>query len=702
MNLVKIEIASRQNLEIGEKIYAEILENSLIDENEGNIDVRKRFTLKFVDKNRKTCGFGIGVSPNSRFNTEDIIQAIYDLSNKDKSDVKQYVLDVDKMSAFNKNLKFEVVDKPEMVIRGRNIFSVKLLDDIIASKIIKNEACNENGGLESETLITEEEIDKLASSCDEKLRVKMVLLDVKGDIKSNPMRTTISKALKNLECPDLQIVLDENSKFRTEYKGEYAGEILNVPTDLKLENIISLKANTFIPYGYTIELKYKGDIVDSKNSLDEEVDNNDSFEQLSLLQEDLAVTKESVIDKRDNLVSSKNTVLNKISNVENILDDILGLEFNNDDLNSDVLNNFSKKFDKISKKLGLSLLANDSHSSTKDTNSNLNIETISKINNDNLDKIALRCDKEERVKIITYLKQSNIPEYLINRIIDSHEPFKIKYHHRIPISTSPGFTPWKQPEGCQNLLLQAIVQIEEGLNPRFVGDRGTGKDALSKTIAWIYQRPEYTQPVSGDTDITMLVGDKDLEPKIVNGTPIQDTTFEIGLLLEAMQVGGIYIFSEGNACKPEVTMALHSVLDDNRSIDVKGYGVVKAHPRFTFILTMNPGYDGCNYLNQAFQDRFATIKFPSPKDISKILEINCPYAKKEHIRLCNRVYKTLLDLSAELQLDDVVTIRGYIHTLKTARHLDISTALEMCVVNNISDDPQIVEKIRGTVENLIP
>ena len=34
---------------------------------------------------------------------------------------------------------------------------------------------------------------------------------------------------------------------------------------------------------------------------------------------------------------------------------------------------------------------------------------------------------------------------------------------------------------------------------------------------------------------------------------------------------------EGNACRPEVTMALHSVLDSRKEADVNGYKLVKAH-----------------------------------------------------------------------------------------------------------------------------
>ena len=325
---------------------------------------------------------------------------------------------------------------------------------------------------------------------------------------------------------------------------------------------------------------------------------------------------------------------------------------------------------------------------------------------ENFDKLKntskyYKADKKELLRIIEYLIKCHIPEDLIDSIISSHEPYEDKYLKRIPHSSDKSFTPWIMSEGDKNLLLLAIVQIEEGFNLRLVGGKGSGKNTLLETLCWIYQRPLFTQSASMDIDTSILIGDKDLDHKIIDNTVVQDIRFETGLLIEAMEVGGIFELGEGNSCRPGVLMSLHTILDDRKFMDIKGYKLVQAHPKFSFILTMNIDYEGCNDLNQAFRDRFATIKFPPPSEIRGILKHTCEFASDENIDICNKVYKNLLALSSELQGEDVVTIRGYIRTLQMTKYIPISDALECCVIDNISDDILITKRVRHIIENIV-
>lgn len=327
--------------------------------------------------------------------------------------------------------------------------------------------------------------------------------------------------------------------------------------------------------------------------------------------------------------------------------------------------------------------------------------TTSNQKNINTEKKYFKADKSELLNITNYLKECNIPDYLIKSILSKHEPYEEKYLELIPHSTQENFKPWRLSKGSSNLLLLAITQMEEGLNMRFVGGKGAGKDTLLYTIGWIYQRPIFSQSASKETTTFDLFGDKNLEPQMINGTPVQMIGFQIGPLIEALEVGGIFEFGEGNACTAGTSIALHTVLDHRRSVNVNGYKFVKAHPNFAFILTMNVGYVGCNQLNEAFQDRFSTIKFSPTKDITQILKDNCPYADDEQIKICNKIYQSLLKLSQELQKEELVTVRGYINTLKMARHISLHDAIECCIANNISDDPFISSKVGQFVENII-
>ena len=345
------------------------------------------------------------------------------------------------------------------------------------------------------------------------------------------------------------------------------------------------------------------------------------------------------------------------------------------------------------------------------SNTDENLDTVDDIKdlnkNDNNDIIVapkkfFKADKEELTKIIQYLQKNNISEELIDQILSSHEPFEEKYSKRIPHSSDENFVPWVMSEGDKNLLLLAIAQIEEGFNLRFVGGKGVGKDTLSQTLCWIYQRPRYTQSASVDTDTSILIGDKDLQPKIIGDTVVQTIGFETGLLIEAMEIGGFFELGEGNSCRPGVLMSLHTILDSRKYMDVKGYKLVKSHNRFSFILTMNIDYEGCNNLNQAFRDRFSTIKFPPPKSIKKVLKSNCPFAKQKDIDVCDRIYKTILTtLATELQDEEVVTVRGYIRTLQMAKYVSLADALECCITNNVSDDYDTSNRVKQIIENIV-
>lgn len=312
-----------------------------------------------------------------------------------------------------------------------------------------------------------------------------------------------------------------------------------------------------------------------------------------------------------------------------------------------------------------------------------------------------KADKSELEKIIQYLAGNGISEKLITSIINSHIEYEPQYLDRIPHSSDANFTPWKRPKIGLNLLEIAIVSIEQGLNTRMIGGKGAGKNTLLNTLAWIYQRPLFSQSANRDTDITHLFGDKTIEVVDVDGVPVQIVGFQKGLLVEAMEVGGFYEFGEGNTCKADVCVAIHSALDDRREADVNNYKLVKAHKNFSFVLTMNIDYEGCNELNQAFRDRFMTIPFPSPEDITKILKDACPQASDDNILVCNKLYQALLNRVEELQSDDIVTIRGYINAIKMSVHLPLRTALECCIAYNVSDDNLIVAEIKQMIENLV-
>ena len=593
MSIIKIEMLSSKELEIGQKLKGVFIEDKMYYDSLPKYD---KYIIRLLDKDSNSCGFASRESSFSKHSPRDIIQAIYDLE-----------------MDFNKTIEFEIINTENISKNKKKLFTLKLINSQITSKIVgitstKKAELSINKYLDK----YEDRVCNISQNNDTK--VKEVVLNVKGDAKSNPKRTTVTRLIKNLETPALELTTDSNSNLRVLYNNEYAGEVLDSPNDLYIDNIISVKCKSNIPLGYTILVKYT-------------------------------------------LTDIEENTINKYSQ------DIISME--------------------------------------EDSNLKSEMTSLSNKADNHIPDKFFRADKNELLKIVEYMNKLCIPESLIDKVLESHEPFEEKYLKRIPYSSDESFTPWVMSEGDRNLLLLAIVQIEEGFNLRLVGGKGTGKNTFLETLSWIYQRPMFTQSASSDIDTSILIGDKNLEHKIINDTVVQDIGFEAGLLIEAMEVGGFFEFGEGNSCRPGVLMSLHTILDNRKFMDIKGYKLVQAHSRFSFILTMNVDYEGCNELNQGFRDRFATIKFPPPKEIKTILKHTCKFASEENIDICNRVYKNILGLSSELQSEEVVTIRGYIRTLQMAKYVPIEEALACCITDNVSDDILISRRIKHIIENII-
>jgi midasin (ATPase involved in ribosome maturation) len=164
-----------------------------------------------------------------------------------------------------------------------------------------------------------------------------------------------------------------------------------------------------------------------------------------------------------------------------------------------------------------------------------------------------------------------------------------------------------------------------------------------------------------------------------------------------MELGGTLNLDEVNTADPAVLVMLHSIVDDRGSVEVPGYGRVKAHENFNIILTMNKDYIGTNSLNEATRDRFTPIIFPNNKSIAEMLQERVKGAKAVDIQLADRVYQSIMTLVQDGTLSmDCVTVRGFIDAVEVSEDLGLKEALEDCVGNRVEDD-----EYRETVMNII-
>ena len=184
-----------------------------------------------------------------------------------------------------------------------------------------------------------------------------------------------------------------------------------------------------------------------------------------------------------------------------------------------------------------------------------------------------------------------------------------------------------------DLIFLTAAQIAKGRNTLLRGPKGGGKDLLISWQAWLFQRPYWNKAMNANlTEMDLLAA-----PTFADG--VQYT--EPKDLVYAMQYGGLINLSEINSSNPSILTILHSVLDDNRLIEVEGYGLVKAHENFVTTATMNENYAGTSEMNEATADRFSPIDIPSTTNIKEVLQKRVPNASKEAIELCSNVYKEM-------------------------------------------------------------
>ena len=146
--------------------------------------------------------------------------------------------------------------------------------------------------------------------------------------------------------------------------------------------------------------------------------------------------------------------------------------------------------------------------------------------------------------------------------------------------------------------------MKQSKNVLLEGPTGSGKTSLVRKYCAKNKKPYKRISLNGGITVEDLVGHYVLKQ---GESPWID-----GILTRAVREGWVLAVDEINASSPEVLFVLNSLLDDERILilSAKDGEIIKPHPDFRLIATMNPseqGYAGTNEMNEALMDRFHTI-----------------------------------------------------------------------------------------------
>jgi len=173
---------------------------------------------------------------------------------------------------------------------------------------------------------------------------------------------------------------------------------------------------------------------------------------------------------------------------------------------------------------------------------------------------------------------------------------------------------WFKDTGILNAIRAGIKYDKAVL---LTGETGTGKTSSIRHLAAETKNGFRRVNLNGSTTVDEFVGrwklNKDREMVWLNG-----------ILPECMVKGLWLLCDEINACLPEISFVLHSLLDDDRIIVLtsKDGEIVRPHKDFRFFASMNIGYAGTHELNHALLDRFpivVDVQYPNTKNEMEII-----------------------------------------------------------------------------------
>lgn len=164
------------------------------------------------------------------------------------------------------------------------------------------------------------------------------------------------------------------------------------------------------------------------------------------------------------------------------------------------------------------------------------------------------------------------------------------------------------------------------INPCIWGPKGTGKTQAVRKFAEEAGLPYWGTMGREGITTDELLGRWSLEPQPGGGT--KDVWID-GIIPKAVRYGGLLHIDEPNLINPATIMRLNELMDNKRQLNMSEFNgeVIKAHPDFFIVLTMNPprsGYEGLKSLPDPIKSRVTPfwLDYPPEQEEYRIVEAN--------------------------------------------------------------------------------
>ena len=225
------------------------------------------------------------------------------------------------------------------------------------------------------------------------------------------------------------------------------------------------------------------------------------------------------------------------------------------------------------------------------------------------------------------------------------------------------------------------------------GPTGCGKTRFVEHMAWRLRKPLITVSCHEDMTASDLVG------RYLLGS--EGPYWQDGPLSTAVRFGAICYLDEIVEARQDTTVIIHSLTDDRRILPLEKKGeLIKANKDFHLVISYNPGYQSViKDLKESTKQRFCSLDFGYPDE-----QIECDIILAE-TGIEKSIAEKLVKIGVKSRnlkgqgLSEGLSTRMLIHaSMLIKAGLEFKVASEAALVNPLTDDQDIREALRTTVE----
>jgi nitric oxide reductase NorQ protein len=227
------------------------------------------------------------------------------------------------------------------------------------------------------------------------------------------------------------------------------------------------------------------------------------------------------------------------------------------------------------------------------------------------------------------------------------------------------------------------------------GPTGCGKTRFVEHMAARLGKPLYTVACHDDLSAADLIG-----RYLLKGG---ETVWVDGPLTRAVREGGICYLDEVIEARKDVTVVLHPLTDNRRTLMIDRTGEELVAPQgFMLVASYNPGYQNVlKRLKPSTRQRFlsATFDFPKPDIETAVVERE---SGLDHDRV-----KPLIRLAGHIRalsgmdLEEGVSTRLLIYAASLiADGMPINQALESAIIEPLSDEPDVKQALQDLITTI--